>query len=640
MKSKIKSDNIETLTDPTTQQPHMPYLQTIAFDIIKSSLGLLDKHFFALSRAAIINGDRDISPDLSELGYEDLRHLKSNFNHLADILRKIHDHVLADDPDLSKEVLMACSEAIIGRSNADSARRSLKTATGIPNPEALIAVARSSLLRIKLTVRKVGGQSTPGLDSVGLWLAGLDLPGCESATSPPDSSRTAAGLEEKDESNGFVAEIRDEASVFSLVSSLDLGKTGSSVYTVPTDNQRDMRQLESRPENAPASAISQSSANSSEHKVTLEERFAALRKATAEATSTNEKAMNATLIEQTASTTLVKNNEEVSDDASSPQKAPSEIEKTIANAENKSGPVLQPDTDTEEDGESTSHEKLESHEKVKSVFQRTITIDKPGGQYLKELSKSGYSKINTTTKTHDIIEFEVMGPDYRPVSQFTWFSKGPKNFVKKEELVKGLIRRHVAEKLNADPRSLGLFYKSKSMAKPRVQVRIMLDPYIRLNYGSQVFVLDFSRTYVHRSCLTVREVKAQARARIGEKRQHTIHLFLNSRPLKHDSLRLKDAGLLSDRVLEGWEPLVVQATVEIQVKDCVICGDELAFDKFPDRITSKCDHEANSCRKCMRKWIKTTLASKGFDKISCPECSAMLQHGEVKARAGKRTFEK
>jgi hypothetical protein len=640
MKSMTEFNSLHTLTEPTTQQPHMPYLQTIAFDVIKSSLGVLDKHFFAVSRAAIIARDREISPDLSELSYEDLRHLKSNFNHLADILRKIHDHVLPLDPDLSKEVLVACSEAIIGRTNVDSARRSLNSATSTNNRGLLIAVARSSLLRIKLTIRKVGGQCTPGLESVGVWLEGLELDGCESTTSLPDGSKAMAELEESDESKELVVEVQDRNSVSSLETLLAFTKREKAEYAVPADHLRDIKESESRPENSSASTVSQNSAMSSGHKPTLENRLAALRKATADATFASREAKSTTTSENAASPTLVHSNDEISHDASPPQKAPLEIKVVVGNAENKKEPTLQPDSSGEKDEGSPSDKKLESHKKVKNLPRRIKTVDKAGGLYLKELPKSGYSKITTTIETHDILEFEVIGPENRPVSQFTWSSKGPKDFVQKEKSCKGLIRRHVAEKLNADPRSLGLFYKSKSKAKARIQVQIMLDPYIRLNVGSQAFVLDFSRTDFNKSSLNVGDLRAQAKARIGERRQHTIHLFLNSRPLKNDSVRLRDTGLLNDRVLEGWERLEIQATVEIQVKDCVICGDELPFDKFPDRITSTCDHEANSCRKCMRQWIKTTLKSKGFDKINCPECSAMLEHSEVKARAGKRTFEK
>ncbi|KAF2425764.1 hypothetical protein EJ08DRAFT_594135, partial [Tothia fuscella] len=75
-------------------------------------------------------------------------------------------------------------------------------------------------------------------------------------------------------------------------------------------------------------------------------------------------------------------------------------------------------------------------------------------------------------------------------------------------------------------------------------------------------------------------------------------------------------------------------------KDCIVCGDSLHMNRFPKHITSTCNHSINTCRNCLRTWIKTALKSNGWDKITCTECTSLLQHHDIKINASPRQFEK
>jgi len=66
---------------------------------------------------------------------------------------------------------------------------------------------------------------------------------------------------------------------------------------------------------------------------------------------------------------------------------------------------------------------------------------------------------------------------------------------------------------------------------------------------------------------------------------------------------------------------------------CLICTDEKdLIDSFPPEVpTEKCNHSVNTCSECLQEWVKSELDSKGWDKISCPECKEVLRYAEVRA---------
>lgn len=55
-------------------------------------------------------------------------------------------------------------------------------------------------------------------------------------------------------------------------------------------------------------------------------------------------------------------------------------------------------------------------------------------------------------------------------------------------------------------------------------------------------------------------------------------------------------------------------------------------------LTSTCTHEVNTCNTCLGIWLNECLNNGRWNKITCPECMAVLQHGEFKACAPKSLF--
>lgn len=74
-------------------------------------------------------------------------------------------------------------------------------------------------------------------------------------------------------------------------------------------------------------------------------------------------------------------------------------------------------------------------------------------------------------------------------------------------------------------------------------------------------------------------------------------------------------------------------------RDCAVCTDSRAEHHFPERPpTSKCDHAANTCKRCLRKWTTTQLETKMWNEIGCPECGARLQYDDMKESAPRHVF--
>ena len=90
--------------------------------------------------------------------------------------------------------------------------------------------------------------------------------------------------------------------------------------------------------------------------------------------------------------------------------------------------------------------------------------------------------------------------------------------------------------------------------------------------------------------------------------------------------------------LLGRDPLLPESAARL---DCVVCFEGLGPKNAPQRkIASACDHEANVCLSCLSQSIATQFASKVWDQINCPSCSARLEHQDVRAFADAEVFER
>lgn len=75
-------------------------------------------------------------------------------------------------------------------------------------------------------------------------------------------------------------------------------------------------------------------------------------------------------------------------------------------------------------------------------------------------------------------------------------------------------------------------------------------------------------------------------------------------------------------------------------RECGVCGEESGpLHHFPSRtITSTCQHRSSTCKACLRKWIAAQLDGTSWDRISCPECSEVLQYDDIKFHASPAVF--
>ncbi|CAI6336002.1 unnamed protein product [Periconia digitata] len=96
---------------------------------------------------------------------------------------------------------------------------------------------------------------------------------------------------------------------------------------------------------------------------------------------------------------------------------------------------------------------------------------------------------------------------------------------------------------------------------------------------------------------------------------------------------------MSNTQLVVLQDAILPATTS-QTRECTVCTSKLPLISFPaDAVTSDCTHTPTTCWCCIRKWLRSSLQTKGWNQLTCPECSAQLQHADVKRCADKETFE-
>lgn len=124
-------------------------------------------------------------------------------------------------------------------------------------------------------------------------------------------------------------------------------------------------------------------------------------------------------------------------------------------------------------------------------------------------------------------------------------------------------------------------------------------------------------------------------------------------PKELASIRL-DGNLLGSSTLAKWgatydfelsvetadmfsreESFLLPKTVQ-----CSICIDDKTLGEMPTKITRRCNHQPTVCRDCMEKWLKSEVGSGTWDRLKCPECAELLDHGDVKRAASEETFDR
>jgi hypothetical protein len=76
-----------------------------------------------------------------------------------------------------------------------------------------------------------------------------------------------------------------------------------------------------------------------------------------------------------------------------------------------------------------------------------------------------------------------------------------------------------------------------------------------------------------------------------------------------------------------------------ETKDCMVCVETRSIGRFPQRaVTAQCTHEVNTCRHCLRGWIRSEFKSKMWNQLACPECRASMEYEDVKEFAPPEVF--
>ena len=66
-----------------------------------------------------------------------------------------------------------------------------------------------------------------------------------------------------------------------------------------------------------------------------------------------------------------------------------------------------------------------------------------------------------------------------------------------------------------------------------------------------------------------------------------------------------------------------------------------APEEFKPRISSACNHPSvNVCTACLLRWLDESLERKGWNKITCPECSVALSYADMSMIASETQFER
>ena len=184
--------------------------------------------------------------------------------------------------------------------------------------------------------------------------------------------------------------------------------------------------------------------------------------------------------------------------------------------------------------------------------------------------------------TYDTLEFAVLDEDMNPLPTYSWVSVVPAGSIVTGLLQKGHVRRHAAAKLDADLRSLGLWYDNwpseseisndtdiETQIPRRVGVKILLDPYVSLIYAGDVYALDYSSRYYQKVDLSIGMIRKDAKATLNVSPNQELSLFYQGRELIDDRLPLKAVVDLSKNICQGFERLYIAANVELKYKDCI-----------------------------------------------------------------------
>ena len=242
-----------------------------------------------------------------------------------------------------------------------------------------------------------------------------------------------------------------------------------------------------------------------------------------------------------------------------------------------------PSQTEEEDEEIVFHPRLTRQLLTSEASTSGLRTLISSNTYLTELPNNTKPDDLMTDTDADVVDFVVLDPDLQPLTKLGWLSVAPSGSIIEGKLLKGHIRRHVAAKFNVEPRSFGLWFDKwpcdtepfitpieDGIPRPcRVTVNIMRDPYIRLIFGEEIYILDCSHLYFHKVNMQVGAIRKEVRTKLDVPQDQELILYIEKKELIDDRIPLKDTGLLSSNVCQGVEPLYLRVETKIRYKTCI-----------------------------------------------------------------------
>lgn len=74
-------------------------------------------------------------------------------------------------------------------------------------------------------------------------------------------------------------------------------------------------------------------------------------------------------------------------------------------------------------------------------------------------------------------------------------------------------------------------------------------------------------------------------------------------------------------------------------RDCAVCCESLHALEFPvSPPSSRCTHLAEVCSSCLQQWVATKIDANARTTIDCPQCTAALNHEDVRRACNPETF--
>lgn len=157
------------------------------------------------------------------------------------------------------------------------------------------------------------------------------------------------------------------------------------------------------------------------------------------------------------------------------------------------------------------------------------------------------------------------------------------------------------------------------------------------NHMNQLDVAQTTRSNEHSPEIQTESSTTRAGSR-------ELDTALNGDAEGDNNTKLKDEA--AKRIVDGEKEVKTEKKGEDEeevptesVKECTICLESMATDRFPDTPHAADDqHSSDVCHACWEQHLESEVNSKVFEGVSCPQCSQRLLEADVRKLANSSTY--